>query len=210
MTDTTNRACLTQDAVYHTTVEPHCAAIKADTPGHIDLCAPDVLSYLHGTIEERLHDAMEWALAPYFIHAMHQRRVFLIQLAGYGGRPRTPEEDAELASMTKFIEDRSGWTERPLYDNLIRRLRRLTEEKIILDVTEATTLRVELAAARARIAVLEKALELAADAHTVSAEQFAFYAEQHKAKTPPDTAKAITNIEHMNRCMRASLAARSH
>jgi chromosome segregation ATPase len=55
---------------------------------------------------------------------------------------------------------------------------------------------------------LRAALTTCADDHRTSAEQFAFYAEQHRAKSPPDETKAATNDAHAMRCAAASLVAR--
>lgn len=55
---------------------------------------------------------------------------------------------------------------------------------------------------------LRTALAVCADDHRISAEQFAFYAEQHRAKSPPDETKAATNDLHAARCAAASFVSR--
>jgi hypothetical protein len=50
------------------------------------------------------------------------------------------------------------------------------------------------------ITILRAALAVSINHHRLSAEQFTFYAEQHRAKSPPDEAKAATNDAHAERC----------
>lgn len=70
-------------------------------------------------------------------------------------------------------------------------------------------LRVDKATLRARVAELEAALRASGEEHKTSEAQFSFYAEQHRAKSSPDDAKAVTNDNHALRCACASVAARA-
>lgn len=55
---------------------------------------------------------------------------------------------------------------------------------------------------------LRAALTQSADDHDLSARMFAFYVEQHNAKSPPDSAKAATNETQAHHCALASRKAR--
>lgn len=52
---------------------------------------------------------------------------------------------------------------------------------------------------------LRARLSASADHHATSAAQFTFYAQQHRAKSPPDVEKAETNEREADRCMEAAM-----
>lgn len=65
------RVCLTEGAIYRTTIAPRSITVTVECPAQIDLCARDPLEHMRGTLEDRVHDAMEWVLGPWFYHAIH-------------------------------------------------------------------------------------------------------------------------------------------
>lgn len=67
----------------------------------------------------------------------------------------------------------------------------------------------EIERLRAALTTSVAGLDVSAAEHHDSAGQFTFYAQQHLAKRPPDSAKALTNNTHAARCTDAQVKARA-
>lgn len=111
--------CLTPGTNYQTSVSAHGVTVSVTCPASINLGAPTNF----GNIESRIHDALEWALAPWFYFAIdHHRRMELIRMA-YDRRLK-PNERRELNQMENLISAVSAFQETPPDNeamNIVRR-----------------------------------------------------------------------------------------
>ena len=126
----TTRPCFTPEARYTTTVTSRRIVVTVDCPEGIDLHATDEYLFLHESLENRVHDAMEWVLGPWFYHATHARRVQLVQKKGWPDFYLSPEETAELAKLDAYVDSLAAFSETPSDNeamNLIRRAAKMVK-----------------------------------------------------------------------------------
>ena len=132
------RVCLTEGAIYRTTIAPRSITVTVECPAQIDLCARDEQEHIHGTLESRVHDAMEWVLGPWFYHAMHERRTELIQKTGWPDFHLTPDETAELAKLDARVDELAAFSETPA-DNEIMMFLRKEAKRMRQDIAAGIT-----------------------------------------------------------------------
>lgn len=118
------RVCLTEGAIYRTTIAPRSITVTVECPPQIDLCASDPLEHMHGTLEDRVHDAMEWVLGPWFYHAMHARRCALIAKTGWPDFHLTPAETAELGQLNARVIELAAFSETPADNEAMMTIRK--------------------------------------------------------------------------------------
>lgn len=126
------RPCLTPEAVYKTIVTRHRITMTVNLPPQVNLCVENELEDRHGTIESRVHDAMEWVLGPWFFHAVSARRTELVRKTGWPDFHLTPEETTELARLSAYVDNLAAFSETPSDNesmNLIRRAAKLIRER---------------------------------------------------------------------------------
>lgn len=103
--------CLTPEAIYSTKVERHRITVVVQCPDNIDLLAQH--EGWREDLEKRVHDAMEWVLGPWFYHAVHARRLELVQKHGWPDFYLSPEETIELAKLDAYVASLAAFSETP-------------------------------------------------------------------------------------------------